>query len=607
IGLTKAESVYDNPRWMAKTKRGSDYALIAEAIQGGLNRWTKDVSLDELLGKFYDDQCFFYPVACIVQRPVPGFDQGKQTSVRHKPAIQRVSFRRYFRDPLAIDEEECRFEGHTTIRDKEDLLLEAKQNPDAGWNVEAIEALATGVGLDKLRKKDDSLKSPDRKEIVLHHVWIPEWHPPVGDPLWSEVPEEDWDCYHGGIFTIAEGGKEAGGTAPMAFVRAPQWFYGHESGPYATGGEFNVPDETVPLSGFLAIEGQLREVNAQEKARLQADRRRKTLGFVSHKSDKLQKAVAEAADGSIVPMEIDDVRTGIVAVPLGGSSPEQHVTCDVLDQRLRRTSGISDTAAGQPNSDVTATAEAVADKGSTARAAWRKRQFAKFVKKIGLKVAYLLYHDDKVVMASDEEGGTFYGGSPNMHEQAMAAEMAPQVVQFLESIGAPPEQIPELVPQLIAASLQKLQELHANASFSDLDLDIEPQSMERVSEAQAQRKAMTLGGMVMQVASAAPTMPHFRSKLFLDDFGRAWDEPELGKYLDEEMLALQGALAAAQPQLATGMGSGPGQQGGMARPQMQSNVAPAARPQLPQRAGPSRQGAPGQSAGAKAAKSQMVA
>lgn len=583
IGLTQADNDFDGLAWTCETKRGGEYAMFAEAVCSGMNRLTRDIRLADVLGHFYVDQCFSWPIACIQRMPVPGTDQGEQTSVSMRPMVKRISRNRFFQDPLAIERDECRFRGHTSIRDKDDVLAEAEKNPDAGWNPIAIKGLPTGIGLDRLRSEGlrANRRGIDRKEIVIHEVWVAEWSPPAGDPFWELVPEEEWPRYHGGIFTLAEGARQSDSAEkPLAFIREPRPYYGPPSGPYIQGGEFYVPDEITPLSGFVAVEGQVREVNAAEKARVTSDRRRKHLALVSHKNPKLMDAVKNAVDGDVVPANVDNIKQNVIELQLGGSSVEQAETCAVLGDRLRVTSGISDTAAGQPQGDVTATAEAVSDKGAGARAELRKRATTRFVRDIGRALGYFIFYDDEFVMGSDSEGGIVYGGDPSAHEEEILAEM--------EKAGIPPE--------IGLVLIQEASKLHKTMSFEDLDLDIEPKSMERVTEAQAQREATILGQLVLEVAQVAPTMPHFNSVAFLNDMGKPWNKPDLGKYLNEEVLQLMGMLAVQQ-QLQTGMGEAPGPQSGQAqpRPQRDLNTAPAARPALPKRAS-----TPGQPAGAKA-------
>ena len=104
-------------------------------------------------------------------------------------------------DPLALSANESRYMGHMWIRDKKDLVEEAKNDPS--WNSEAVEQLTEGSGIsDAGRNKQAEEKTPTRNEVVGYDVWVPEVQ--HNDVIGPE------DGFHGTIYTVSVGQSERG-------------------------------------------------------------------------------------------------------------------------------------------------------------------------------------------------------------------------------------------------------------------------------------------------------------------------------------------------------------------------------------------------------------
>ena len=73
-------------------------------------------------------------------------------------------------------------------------------------------------------------------------------------------------------------------------------------------------------------------------------------------------------------------------------------------------------------------------------------------------------------------------------------------------------------------------------SYDDLELEIDPYSMERTTEALQQRRAMEAFQIIANVASAMPTMPYVNWTALLDKMGDALNMPDLSNLVDSEML-----------------------------------------------------------------------
>jgi len=108
--------------------------------------------------------------------------------------VERVSQRRFFVDADASRWEDARFMGHEWKRDREDLLKMAKDNPDGGWNVDAIKGMAEDNDRSEWEEKNKP-GVPFRKEVYVYELWLPEIElkdsPGVGGG------------FHGTIYTLA--------------------------------------------------------------------------------------------------------------------------------------------------------------------------------------------------------------------------------------------------------------------------------------------------------------------------------------------------------------------------------------------------------------------
>ena len=180
ISLMIPRLVYDNPRVQVSSRRPGAQQDVAEALRHGLNRWCKDSHLRGTLAELATDMLLSWGVCIVRQEENKGVTLPESDPIKAStptwPVIERISQKRFFIDPQAQRWEDARFYGHVWRRDKEDLIDLAKENPDAGWNLDVIQQLATGTAEEQSERLPYS-QGPDavaRKEIWCYEVWLPE-------------------------------------------------------------------------------------------------------------------------------------------------------------------------------------------------------------------------------------------------------------------------------------------------------------------------------------------------------------------------------------------------------------------------------------------------
>lgn len=580
ISLEVARNVADNPTWDVSSKKGPEEEADAEAMAMALDRWCRDIDLRTTLRQCFVDYCFKYAAVCIKQVPIPGSDQGEQTSVPHRPQVQRFSPRRVFRDPLAVNADDCRYIGHQSIRDKEDLEAQARANPKE-WNLAAIQGLPVNTGVNEMRMDPKLSRMPDRKEVVVRQFWVPEIRLPDNDPGWGDEPvgpQRD-KLYHGTIYTLGIGCS--GQPEERAdFIAPPRPHFGDRSGPYVIGDYLYVPDQVHGLSQFTAVEGQVRELNTVARAMRRSMDARKNIGVVGSKDADASNTIKTTQDGEIAVINVDDVRTAVGQLALGGTDDQMMAYRQIVREVLQQGSGLSEARSGNAQQGVTATADSLAAAGGEARSAGSTQQWLSFVGKIGKKAAWYIHHDDAYV-GSLGNGNTLYGGPPNAHGD--------QVRTALEQAGIPPE--------MAVAMLAAAQAKYEKQDFDDLEFKVEPMSMQRPSEQKNQAVALAVIPLVMQVIQAAAANPALNPDPILAMIGKAFAVPEIVTALNKQGMVGMQALTV-QGMQADGS---PSTEGKAPKPQarVQGDVQP--RPE------PARQAVPGNSSGAKAVKAPAYA
>ena len=506
ISLMVPRLIFDNPRVRVSTRRPGSQKFVAEAVRHALNRWAKDTSLRKVLRDTATDMLFNFSVVMTSEEVNKSLKPQMDTTGNSKPmwpTCTRIPQNKFFIDPASTGVHDARFVGHKWIRDHEDLMDLARDDKDAGWNLEAIENLKPTTDEKELGRPEKDL--PDRDEVVCYEVWIPEIE--LEDSL---GPEEG---FHGTIYTL---GVVSGGDDDeedrRAMIREPRPYYGPRWGPYTMFGVYKVPNAIYPLSPLMAIEGQVQDLNDHVLATSRSADQYKKLILVDNTDPKFAQRVKDAHDNYVIPVSgLEKQR--VVQAEVGGMTAQQLSYIQTARERLDRNSGIHDAQRGNGEGRGTATEIQVATEASTVRMAYIRQQFTDAVEQLLRTVAWFFYYDDRVIIPLGEEG-----------QRALGLED----------------------PWLVGGD----HDPESGATFDDLELEIEPYSMARTTEGQHQQRVMQMYQLILQTAPLMPQMPFVNWKELLYHLGDAMNYPEIGELIDTTMAQGMGEQQRAEAQRA---------------------------------------------------------
>ncbi len=502
LSLMIPRIVLDNPRVRVVTRRPGSQDQVAEAMRHALNRWAKDTHLARLLIRIATDMMFNFGVILLTQVPRPG---ARNDDMAFWPQGYRLPQKMFFRDYQARHDSECRYFGHKWKRDKEDLIKRAKDFPEEGWNLKALEETVTDNDKEQDRASQEPLiEANPRGEISARDIWVPEYELP-------DSPGRD-EGFNGTIFTLSNqtlprqrleemGGRNLKNLAQdrSAFIRKPRPYYGPRTGPYFTFGVYCVPDHAYPLSPLTAVQSQQDDLNQHVIAASHNDTQYKRIVMVDNTDPKLVQRVKDSEDSFVIP--VSGLEAGkVIQVELGGSTPQQWEMIAQKRDRLDRNSGIFDAQRGLVAGAGTATEVAVADEASASRLGFIKHQFQDATQQFLEGVAWYMFHDDRVDFPLGPEAA--------------------------EALGLPE-------PWFQGGMLDE----GSGATFDDLELEIEPYSMERTSEGLQQKRTAEIVQILMGLGQMAPMTPFIDWKTVLEWLGDSHNFPGLADVLDQEMLA----------------------------------------------------------------------
>lgn len=519
-----------NPRFSVRSKRGPAQRLVAEAMRHGMNRWARDTNVKTTVEQVATDAQFAYGVLCVVQMPSLVSDPGAQEP-RMRPQMYRKSPRQFFMDPIAKDIRDARFQGHVFVVDKEDLLKRAKdpEHKDDGWITDVIEGLAADTGIEKLNRVKGAEVS--RNELVGYSVWVPEHEIEFGEKEQAKYKANSWReaGFNGTILTLCVGQSMTGDTDGVE-IRKPQPYYGPPSGPYQVIGMYYVPDSPTPLGTLTAVESQNQELNTHARAYLRSAARRKKIGIVGANDTLLQQHVKSAEDGEIVVANSQEIAKNFVEAELGGPTGEQRLSIIDLEANLNDALGTSSAVTGNVTGIATATENAIAAQGSGSRIAWNRTKFDTQFGEACNKVAWYLYHDDRVAFPlGDEAAGELGIEDPWFHGGTQG-----------EGSGY---------------------------TYEDLELEIEANSMALSDEIQEREKTLQaysiiIGWLPLMMQFPVPEMWNAA----IEDVGERFGLPDLAHIFPAEKIIQSGLMMMAAQAMAGAGAAGQGAPGG-AQPQ----------------------------------------
>jgi len=521
ISLVLPRVFFDSPRVRVATIRQGTMQQTALALQAGLNRWIREVRLRNVLTQVGTDMLLSWGMAMItmepnLQRVVPQNVQAMSgyAGTPFRPCVHRISPKRTFWDPLALTYDEARYIGHEWTRDKQDLLMQAQATPEEGWLVEAIQGLSVDMGLQDLRRDDErrNVDAPPRNEVMGITMYI-KGYQIEGQP----GPDQG---FNGALLEFAMS------SSGLVMIRQPRMFYGPANGPYYLFGVYTVPDSSIPLSPTTAMATQVAVLNMHAKAVSQAAARRKRVAFTNDRDPRLADIVANCKDGEVVQINTDELNNNLKEVELGGVTEAALQGLQIERERRDRISGLSDAMRGNVSGDATATENSIASEASGTRMAFIRAQAYEATAQLLRGVAWYLYYDERVVFPID-----------------------PMVAQF------PGQMLPGQEPWYVGGDPVQ----GSGASFEDLDLEIEPYSMERTSEQLQQKRLIELTNIVGQVMPAAMQGP-YKIRELLNLIGNFANVPELSEIVNipaaemMQSMMMQGMMMPGMPTQAPRLG-----------------------------------------------------
>lgn len=507
VNSVMAAIAFDNPRWKVTSKRGK--RLQAGVLQRAMNRWTRDHDLHGTLawGPVLDMQFSWGVLMCVCEphvdypQEVDGVGGPGRRGFPWSPHAYKVDVEDFVWDPTAKSREAWEWAAHKVVVDKRDLLARAKEGKDYGWNADAIEAIGENQGLSK--EELDKRKDIERHEVVYWEMWVPGAKPEdLPEEAWEEWEEMDRALFNGVIYTVCETGDPQKGESESVFIRAPRPFFGPRWGPYTIFGAMSVPGQSAPLSPLLPIEGQVRDLNSEASAMNISSEAYKRLVFVDSTDKKLPGIVKNGKHDHVFTVT-GMTRDSIVPAEIGGVTNQQVMSYQIKRERLDRNSGMSDAARGNVTGAATATENAIASEFTSRRIAVLKQAVVKATVMFGRTVMWYLHHDNRIAFPL----------GPDADAEELGGEAAHQLDEWF---GGGAEE---------------------GDDFDSYEFDIEPYSMERVSDAQLQRQAQFMLTFATNIAPIMPQAPHIKWPKLIAKIGDALNLPDFDEIVDIGALA----------------------------------------------------------------------
>jgi hypothetical protein len=497
ISLMVPRLVFDNPRVQVTTRRPGTQKDVAEALRHGMNRWSRDSQLRKMLIEVASDYLLGFGIVCI--RPDYRASQARPNDTTYRPhetdkwpACERIAPRRFFVDPEAERFHEARFMGHMWRADKDDLLDMATKSKDAGWDIEAIEALS--VQEDPNAKHGYTWEgTPSRNEVFCYEIYVPE-------ARLDDSPSQKAG-FHGVIYTL--GVNQPLGyndeDAKSQFIRKPRAFYGPATGPYVQFGAYKVPDKVYPLAPLTAVEGQVRELNDQvHAASASMMKHKRIVGVNDPRTAQLVKNVQHDYV-AVVPFE--DGKALVQEFQFGGVSDQQANWIATCRQRADRVLGMDEALRGSVSGTGTATEHSIASEAANTRIAYLKQSFVDSTVQVLTKVAFYMYHDDEIKF--------------------------PLGIDAMKELG---------VPDNVEVLFQGGGHESGDYTFEDLELEIEPYSMERASEGLAQKRALEMHSMLLNSLQLMQAFPDYPWRDHFAKIGNAMNTPDMLELIPDALL-----------------------------------------------------------------------
>jgi len=364
ISNTLPSLAFARPRVHVKSGRRGPYGFVAKAEHHFINRWIVDTKFHKHLEAVGTDYLFNWSMTGVMMEPRPGF-------LMHGnpvwwPQLFRIPQRQCGFDHTATSWETKRHSWHMTIEEMEVMRDMAKADAELppadreGWDLDAIEHLAIGEGVNKARPELEGDADGDVAEPISYYTF---WDPS------GKIDEENTEekGYFGTLTTVAWNTE-----GDAVFLKPEVDYFGPRRGPHNLYGTYTVPNRPWPLSALVATWDQQRELNDIANANNASARKYKRLALADD-PDLVRLIKSGQHDYAFYHEGLDKDR--VMELTIGGldrqMQEQEFRLSNVLDENL----GITDTQRGQLSGDATATEAAIASASAGTRQGYTQKKF----------------------------------------------------------------------------------------------------------------------------------------------------------------------------------------------------------------------------------------
>jgi len=542
LALVTNKIIYDNPTVKISSRHsGMDPKMMAR-FEGAINQWANMQDLWKTLMKVWYDSAFGYGVIRTTLGMMPGYKgfrvaSGQQIKPQW-PISRRVPPHRFIIDYRCEEFQQARFMGHVWKRDHKDLLKRK------GFNHDAIKKIAWDVGLEKIGTPTNDYKNgPSRKEIVGYEIWVPE----------HTLPEARGRMgVHGTIFTMGVGVNGRDVSRPQ-WIKKPRPYYGPSNGPYTMFGTYHVPGSVYPLSPLAATYQQVKELNAHSVAASRSAAAYKSFIGYNPANPNAGLAAKHARNGEVVPIE--NMSEDIRELQVGGVKPEMYDYLGKLHERRDRVTGLSDAARGNVTGVGTATEVADASAQRDSRLSLVKKQFNSQTSEVLDIAGHFIFNSEFVRFKMSSAAALKINPRPkSLPQPSEADKIAAQIengeiddpfnlglLPFGKRVDVIREQL-EWNPEVTFPTDEPGDQLESMAqmtgmAYEDLQLQLDPASMERVDQALLQKQASDQATLVSQMAPVMLQTPHIEWEMLFDTWGLSLNNRNFADLIKGDVLA----------------------------------------------------------------------
>lgn len=468
------------------------------AIESEINRTLLKYGFDEEALMVAYDFAFAYGIFCVT-----GQDYGYDPQIGMKtwrPRPQRIAPERFIYDPLCTSTwDHASWLGHMIVLSPE--AFEAMAENGEGWDLAAIRAAGDDARNDLPGRNwiADEQEAPDRQEIVAYSIWLRDVQPDE-----SKGPE---DGYHGAVCVVADSDNEG----YERFLRKPVPFKGPACGPYAWVGCYTVSNSPVPMGPLQAQSLNVRELNTATDVIMRGMENYKRGVAVDQANDDLIDAIQNQPDTRVWPVQgLNANQNTLKSIEIGGVTEQMMTAYTILRERLDRNSGMHEAQRGKITGG-TASEVSIAQANADVRISFIKERFTRGIRRV-LEIMAEYYLIDS---------GIAFRVNPDQRQPIIDPETG----------------MPMPTPVFIGGVTGDDAD-GDGLGIDDLDLQIEPYSMEHTNQSLMQERWIQMVELLLKVGPAMQAMPWIDWTRVLEKGGDVLNDPEFGSLVNTAMLSL---------------------------------------------------------------------